>query len=164
MLGVFEQAIKHLERVKPLRDREPSRRWRANYDLVLAQLYWYQLRLFEYGIGMDQFVRLELAGRITNNRKHNRWFVREDGRRMVLPDEKNQKRFKVTPEELKAKRRFALARLRDVEERHAGTPWASRARWESRRPFGVTFGSFYQAPSKPGKAGPRRKLTPTPKL
>jgi len=164
MLTVFERAIRHLEGVKSLRDREPSRRWRANYDLVLAQLYWYQLRLFEYGIGLDQFLRLELANRITNNRRHNRWFVREDGRRMVLPDEQNRKRFKVAPEELQAKKEFALQRLREVEERHPGTPWARRAQWESRRPFGVTFGSYYQPPPKPGKPRPRRKLTPVPKL
>lgn len=164
MLRFFGQAINYLERVKPLRAHEPSRRWRANYDLVLAQLYWYQLRLFEYGIGMDQFIRLELKDRVTNNHRHNRWFIREDGRRMVLPDERNQKRFKITAEELQAKRKFALARLREVEKRHPGTPWAHRAHFEAGRPFGVTFGSYYQPPPKPGKRRPRRKLTPTPKL
>ena len=169
LLIVFAKAINHLEKVKPLRARERSRRWRANYDLVLAQLYWYQFRLFEYGIGMDQFVRLELKNRLTKNKKHNVWWISEDrsrnSRRMVLPDKVNQKRFNISPEQLKAKMQFALAQLRDVQERHPGTPWAKRAAWEARRPVSVSFGSRYQPPPKPGKRGPPRpKLTPRPKL
>jgi len=160
MLSIFEKAIKHLENVEPLRTQEPSRRWRANYDLIRAQLYWYQLRLFEYGIAMDQFVRKGMK----QNPKHNRWYIRETSRKLVLPDEINQKRFKITPEELKEKYHTALARLEEVSRRHEGTPWAKRAKWERKRPFGAKFGTYYQAPPKRTKRKRRPKPTPPPKL
>ena len=166
MIRLFEKAIRHLESVQSLREREESRRWRANYDLVLAQLHWYQLRLFEYGIGLEQFIRKDLKARLVKNPKHNRWFIRESGRHLVLPDKQNQKRFGVTPEQLKEKHSAAMRRFANIAKYHAGTPWATRARWESRRPFGVTFGSFYRAPPKKTNrpARPRPKPTPPPKL
>ncbi len=58
ILGVMQLARNRLAQVKDLRDSEPSRRWRANYDLISAQLLWYQVRLFEYGIGLEQFARV----------------------------------------------------------------------------------------------------------
>ncbi|MFQ5732600.1 MAG: vWA domain-containing protein [Planctomycetaceae bacterium] len=165
MLRVFERAIRDLERVKPLRDLEPSRRWRANYDLILAQLRWYQLRLFEYGIGLEQFMRKDLRDRLVKNPKHNRWRIHESGRWLILPDARNQKRFGVTPEELKQKYQAALEQLAWVANQYPGTPWAKRAKWESRRPFGVRFQSYYQPPAPPGQPRkPRPKPTKPPIL
>jgi hypothetical protein len=160
LIALFERGIVSLEKVRPLRDKEPSRRWRANYDLILAQLHWYQLRLFGYGIGLEQFVRKGAK----NKPKDNRWFIRESNRELVLPDELNQKRFKISPEDLQEKFYAAKGRLKEVERMHPGTPWASRANWELRRPIGVTFGTYYQPPPKPSKSRPRPKPTPPPTL
>lgn len=160
LLALFERAIVALQKVRPLRAKEPSRRWRANYDLILAQLHWYQLRLFEYGIGLEQFVRKGAKNKPTDNR----WYIRETGRNLVLPDELNQKRFKVTPQELQDKYYAARARLEEVRRMHPGTPWATRAAWELKRPFGVTFGTYYQPPPKPGKSRPRPRPPKPPNL
>ena len=160
-----QRSIRELEAVKPLRAHEASRRWRASYDLILAQLRWYQLRLFEYGIGMDQIVRNELKARLLKYPKHNRWTIRETSRKLALPDSQNQKRFGVSPEELQQRYSAALEELAWVQKQHPGTPWASRAKWESRRPFGVTFGSYYRPPPKKGvKSRPRPKPPKPPKL
>lgn len=162
MIAAFEWAIRRLEGVRSLRENEPSRRWRANYDLIRAQLRWYQLRLFEYGIGLDQFARRDLRTLLAKHPRHNRWYVRETGRKLVLPDPANQKRFKITPEQLRQKHREALEEFARVAKLHDGTPWASRAKWEARRPFGLKFGSYESKPGKPGKRRP--KPPPPPQL
>ncbi|GAB4139243.1 MAG: hypothetical protein Tsb009_08060 [Planctomycetaceae bacterium] len=166
MLGVMERAIRKLQSVEPLRAKEPSRRWRANYDLILGQLHWYQLRLFEYGIGMDQFVRKGIAARKARYPKHNRFYIRETGRNLVLPDERNAKMFGVTAEKLKEMHQAALNRLEEIRKKHPETPWASRAAWEKKRPFGVTFNTYYQPPPPKNRppAKPRPRPTPPPKL
>lgn len=167
MLKLYERAIYEIERVRYLRAKEPSRRWRAAYDLIRAQLHWYQLRLFEYGIAMDQFVRVGMKQALAKTkgaRQHNRWYVRETSRKLVLPDELNEKRFGVSPEVLKSKFEKAQGLLAAVKENHPGTPWAERAAWELRRPFGAVFRTYYQAPPKRGKSRPRPKPTPPPKL
>jgi hypothetical protein len=164
LLGVMERAIRYMEAVRPDRAKEPSRRWRANYDLILAQLHWYQLRLFEYGIGMDQFIRKGIPASKIKNPKHNRFYIREIGGKIQLPDELNAKKFGVTAEALKEKHKEALARLAKVRETHPETPWASRADFERGRPFSVTFRTYYQAPPKKRKAVKRPRPTPPPKL
>ena len=164
LLGVMERAIRYMEAVRPLRAKEPSRRWRANYDLIIAQLHWYQLRLFEYGIGMDQFIRKGIPASKIKNPKHNRFYIREIGGKIQLPDELNVKKFGVTPEALKEKHKEALARLAKVRETHPETPWAARAVWESKRSFSVTFKTYYQPPPKKRKAVKRPRPVPRPKL
>ncbi|MCH8829831.1 MAG: VWA domain-containing protein, partial [Planctomycetes bacterium] len=146
LIVVMQRAIQLLEKVRPLRAKERSVRWRANYDLISAQLKWYQLRLFEYGIGMDQFVRTGIPLRLLKNPKHNRFVIRENGRNLVLPDALNQKRFRISGEELKARQQMALKELAEVQKKHPETPWASRAVYEMKRAFGVTFTTYYQPP------------------
>lgn len=67
ILVVMQQARRHLGRVKDERDKEPSKRWRANYDLISAQLLWYQVRLFEYAIGLEQFARKGIPAQVQKN-------------------------------------------------------------------------------------------------
>ncbi|MCA9070564.1 MAG: hypothetical protein KDA84_16650, partial [Planctomycetaceae bacterium] len=164
ILNVMQQARRHLASVEDLRDSEPSRRWRANYDLISAQLLWYQVRLFEYAIGLEQFARKGVPARLKENPKHNRWYIREDPSDFVLPDELQQKLLGVSPEELEQVRDKALEGLRKVQEEHAGTPWSRRAEWEINRKTGVQFRTYYQAPPKPSKPVKRPKPPPPPKL
>ena len=53
-MQLVEQAIALLEKIKPLRAAEATQRWRAGYDLSLAQLYIFRLRLYQYLLAMDQ--------------------------------------------------------------------------------------------------------------
>ncbi|MBW3538977.1 MAG: VWA domain-containing protein [Planctomycetes bacterium] len=162
--AALASAQKHLERVRPLREREPSLRWRANYDLIQAQLYWYRLRLFEYALGLDQFVKAGLAESLVKNPMHNRWYVREAPSDWVYPDEAQQKLFKISPDDLKVMHKTAQEQFAHVQELHPGSPWFRRAEFELGRKFGVTFGTYYQPPPKPGPSPPRPKPTPPPKL
>lgn len=164
ILSVMQQARRHLASVKDLRDSEPSRRWRANYDLISAQLLWYQVRLFEYAIGLEQFARKGVPARLKENPKHNRWYIREDPSEFVLPDELQQKLLGVTPDELEQVRDNAIEGLEAVKKLHAGTPWSRRAEWELKRKTGVQFRTYYQPPPKPTKSKPRPKPPAPPKL
>ncbi len=164
ILGVMQQARLHLARVKSLRDSEPSRRWRANYDLISAQLLWYQVRLFEYAIGLEQFSRLGVPSKLQQNPNHNRWYIRENPSAFVMPDAVQQKLLGVTPEELQKAYDQAIAGLQKVQVEHADSPWAWRAEWEMKRKSGVQFNTYYQSPPKPSKNVNRPKPPPPPKL
>ncbi len=165
ILGVMQQARRHLANVRELRDSEPSRRWRANYDLISAQLLWYQVRLFEYAIGLEQFARKGVPAVLQKNPKHNRWYIREDPSDFVMPDDVQQRFLGVTPEELQAVYDQAVAGLQAVQREHAGSPWARRAEWELKRKSGVQFKTYFQPPPPPSKPSkPTPKPPPPPKL
>ncbi|MCH7686699.1 MAG: VWA domain-containing protein, partial [Planctomycetes bacterium] len=51
---LLNQVIPTLEKLQPLRDKESSERWRANYDLIKAQCIAFRVRLFQYLLAMDQ--------------------------------------------------------------------------------------------------------------
>ena len=158
ILNAMQEARRHLARVKDQRDSEPSQRWRANYDLISAQLLWYQVRLFEYGIALEQFTRAGLPARLKQNPRHNRWFIREDPSDFLMPDALQQKLLGVTPEELQQAFDQAVAGLKKVQEEHPGSPWSRRAEWELGRKSGLQFNTYYQGPPK----GNNNKPTPPP--
>lgn len=160
ILSAMASAQKHLEKVRPLREKEASVRWRANYDLIVAQLFWYRVRLFEYAIGLDQFAKRGLPQALKEHPMHNRWSIVEDPSDFVVPDEGQQKLLGVTPDELIAAREEGMQRLKKVRELHPGTPWARRAEWELNRKFGVRFKTYYQPPPQPHP--PRKQPTPPP--
>jgi hypothetical protein len=159
ILAAMQQARRHLGRVKDQRDSEPSERWRANYDLISAQLLWYQVRLFEYAIGLEQFARKGIPAQVQKDPKLNRWYIQEDPSEFVMPDELQQKLLGVTPEELQQVYDQAVAGLEKVKADHPGTPWARRAEWELARKSGVQFRAYFQGPSKPST---KKRPTPPP--
>ncbi|HUG93538.1 MAG TPA: VWA domain-containing protein [Planctomycetaceae bacterium] len=163
ILGAMKLAEQHLERVRPLRARERSLRWRANYDLITAQLPWYRVRMFEYAIALHQFALQGVPAALAKNSEHNRWYIRESPSEWVLPDAEQQKLLQVTAEDLQQAHESARGRLEDVKRQHPGSPWAQRAEWELGRKFGVTFGTYYQAPPRPDAPPPPRP-TPPPRL
>lgn len=158
ILGVLAAAQKHLEAVKPLRESEPSSRWRANYDLMVAQLFAYRVRLFEYAIALGQFAKT-MPQRLTNA-KNNTWEIRHGSSKLIMPDEAQQKALKVTAEELQAAHKQALEQFDEIQQRHPRTAWARRAEWEEKRQFGATFRDFYRKPPPP--PDPNRKPPPKP--
>ncbi len=165
LLATTQKARASLERVKPLRLREPSARWRANYDLLSAQLAWYEVRLIQYALGLDTFVRTGLAEQLKENPKHNRWFLRETPSEFLLPDEQQQKLLGITPEELKKLHAKAIAELSAVRTDYKDTPWGLRAEWELHRKTGVQFQTyaFVVVPPNP-KTEKDSKPFPLPKL
>ncbi len=165
LIRLVNEAQVHLESVRPLRERENSPRWRANYDLMVAQLWWYKLRLFEYGLALDQFVRQDLPQRLAENPKHNRWQLREAPTgEMVLPNTRQTALLGVTAEELQLAHDRGLELLREVEQNHPDSPWSRRAVWERERGFGISLQTYYQPPPRPPSGKPERKPTPPPNL
>lgn len=164
------RAKTHLEKVKKLRAKEPSLRWRASYDLMYAQLFAYRVRLMQYMIGLRQG-QASLAARKAqgkfSNPKSNRWNMRHGVAKLLLPTETDAKVFGVTPDVLETAHKKAQEQLAMVIRSHPKTPWARRAEWEMRRRFGVVFRDWYWKKPKPSKrkpGKPRPKPPAPPKL
>ena len=164
VLQVMASAHQNLAAVHSLRDAEPSLRWRANYDLMSAQLMAYRVRLFEYGIALGQFGKNMPRLIPAKNPPHNRWEIRHGSNKLLMPDAQQEKALGVTAEQLRSYHREALQQLASVRETHQGTPWAMRAQWEEGRRFGATFRSWYYQKPKPRPNKPRPKPVPVPKL
>jgi len=160
LFGMLSEAQTRLERVRPLREREASRRWRANYDLILAQVMAYRVRIFQYMIAIDQYNK-SLPTRKFHNPKSNAWTVRIGNKKLVEPDSQQLKVANVSLEDLEEARSSAVAQFQFVVTEHPQTPWSIRATWELGRGFGMSFAETFIGPPRPG---PKGKLVPVPKL
>jgi hypothetical protein len=144
-MGLIEIALKMLENIRPLRDTEPSERWRANYDLAYAQLKTFRIRLFQFMLAMDDHAARDPK---PTKKDTNRWSVGRN-QKLFIPDEDQFKRLasafklKMSREEflaeMEATQKEATRMLRDVAMKHPGTPWAIRAQSEISRGFGMKF-------------------------
>ena len=141
-----------LEEVWALRDKETAPRWRANADLMRAQLLAYKIRLYEYGSYLEAFMNDPKILPLTKD--PDLYFIHwQVARRqeMITGD--------VTKQYVEeAKQLFAA-----VIENHPETPWAGRAEKEMSSGFGVELRSYYWRRPKPGD-GPPVELIPIPKL
>jgi hypothetical protein len=141
----MKEAAKH-------RDREKSPRWRAHYDLILAQIIAYRARVFEYGIYLQAFkTQPKPFDPPTPKRVLDYWDLRERGK--TLGAEKTQ------PDIDEATRLFNA-----VIQQYPGTPWATRAAYELRRGWGIDLVAIYRNPNPPPPT--RRPAQPirTPKI
>jgi hypothetical protein len=133
-LNAAEKAMRESARQ---RDREKSPRWRAHYDLILAQLVAYRARVFEYGIYLQAFkTNPKPFDPPTANRAMVRWDVRERGK--TLGADKTQ------PDIDEAVRLFQI-----VIKEYPGTPWATRAAYEMTRGWGIDLAPHYVNPNPP---------------
>lgn len=160
-MGLVEQALAMLDKIRPLRDTEPSMRWRANYDLAYAQLKTFKIRLFQFLLAIDDHVaKSPEPKRKSKDTPSNRWDLRRIPK-MIVPDEdqyarlKQAFRLKMTREEyladLEVKGNEARQLLQQVIDDHQNTPWAGRAKYELRLGFGVTFVDVYRNPNYDNK-------------
>jgi hypothetical protein len=136
------------------RDREKSPRWRAHYDLILAQLVAYKARVYEYGAYLALFkTNPKPTDPPTPNRALRRWVLRERGQTVA---DKITKPFVDDSTQL-----FQL-----VISQYPGTPWATRAQWELSRGFGIDLNAEYYNPNPPpGNGGGRPRVrVATPKI
>ncbi|MBS0210863.1 MAG: VWA domain-containing protein [Planctomycetes bacterium] len=132
LIPMYEQAQKELEKVKGLRAREDSLRWRANYDLIYAQVLAFQVRLHEYSALLEKTAK---EFKPPKDAKSNEWNLFTTAR--TLTDAKT-----------KDLREKAIEALKYVAKEHEGTPYASRARNELARGFGVDIRDNWDDPRR----------------
>jgi hypothetical protein len=126
---LFAEAYQFLKSVEKQRDREPSRRWQAHYDLLLGQMFAYQVKLFEYEYFLRDFVSQPQVPK-----------TKPDKDSVVYWDvgHANHKTRSWAPDKFtKEPRELAERLLQQVIDRHPGTPWAARAQQELSRGFSV---------------------------
>lgn len=126
LIRYLAEAQKALESVAALRARERSPRWRANYDLIYAQVVSYQARLQEYGWYMAEFVKNPKAVKniLGPARPTNGWYVG------VIPR-------LLKPDVTQSQRDKADGLFRELQKEYAGTPWGERAKDEINRGYGI---------------------------
>jgi hypothetical protein len=144
-MAMTNQALAILAEIKPLRDKESSQRWRANYDLATAQLLSYRVRLFQFLLAMDRHAANPPQPK---DPKSNEWHIHHT-RTVTEPDDQQFDRLKKAYK-LKVDREEFLQELKTQQTRarklyqfviieHPGTPWARRASHELALGFGVNF-------------------------
>jgi hypothetical protein len=141
-LQLFNEALRLLDTVKPLRAKEQSQRWRANYDLIHAQCKAYRVRLFQLLLALDQHKKNRPVPKITNGVQNNMWNVVRQ-KIMLPPDPVQVKQTKVDLDELNQQMEEATQEFQAIVENHPRTPWARRAQYEMNIGFGVMFVDGY---------------------
>jgi hypothetical protein len=139
LLTYMADAQAVLETGTKLRDQEADPRWQANFDLIAAQLVGYQARIYEYGVGLEAFLRNYPA----EIRRHppmrgaealHNWHIRLRNRTLT----EESRSYIVKADEM----------LQQVAETYRGTPWGARAEWEFQRGYGVYLAPYYDEPWK----------------
>ncbi|QDT94955.1 vWA domain-containing protein [Gimesia aquarii] len=141
-MGLLQKSVDILESIKPLRAQEKSQRWRAAYDLTLAQCLAYRVRLFQFCLAMDQHAKNMPAPK---KKESNVWHVVR-GKKMLPPDPAQVKLTKVSVENLNQQLKKAEAQYKQVIKEHAATPWAQRAQFELNQGFGMSFKESFRDP------------------
>lgn len=136
LIQYYAQAQQALETVGKHRDRDPSVRWRANYDLAHAQTIAYQARLHDYVAYVGAFVKTPKAikNELGPSRPTNEWNAALIQRTLV-DDPK-----------VAALRDRSTALYRQLAKDYPGTPWSARAELELARPFGLEFREAHEVP------------------
>lgn len=160
-MGLLTQAQTRLDGVKKQRDKEPSRRWRANYDLILGQIMAYRVRLFQYMLALDQFGKTFPKRRL--NDKSNAWAIAIDQKELLKPDAQELKATNVSLKDMEDAQIAATKQFELVQKEHPNTPWAARAAWEMNRGFGMQFREHY-FPPPPKNPPPSPPAPPPPNL
>src|SRR5204863_8299669 len=132
-MGLLNQAMQMLEKVRHLREREESQRWRANFDLAYAQVLAYRVRLFQFLLQMDAYLNNFPQPKNPQNNIWNIVRVHE----MLAPTERQIKLTKVDMTELKTQLEMAKSQFEFVRRSHPGTPWAHRAEFELAQGLGM---------------------------
>jgi len=129
-LAGMERGLKALDIQEKARDREPSLRWQANYDLLRAQLVGYAARVRSYRMALDGGMKKAKVTPRTMppNKELAGWRIREKNE--ASGDD-------ATVEMLERSIELYVA----VMENHPETPWAARAEWELNRDFKYPVGS-----------------------
>ena len=147
------EAEKALERLKSRRDNEQSPRWRANYDLILAQILTYKVHVYEYGAYLEEFKKNPKKVPLT----------KPGGVRLAQWDVRHRQQT-VAGELTRSYIERGREMFNGIIKEHAGTPWAARAEWELKRGFGVELVEHYVGPPGPRTSQPSSMPVKIPKL
>jgi hypothetical protein len=134
-----------LEGLQKARDREPSRRWQAHYDLMLAQVVAYQVKTYEYRACLAEMVKtVPKPKKLPSADLMVEWELHHS----TVP--------KASKEETAKKYAEATKLLKLVIERHPKTPWADLAQDELNRGLSVQRTEWRHSP----RYYEREKLVP----
>ena len=125
-----DEALVPINSVIKLRDREVSRRWQANYDLIRGRLLAMKVRCIEYDWAC---ARMKKDPPKFSSPKFNAW--------RLVPDQNIQ-----YSEKAVAAAKEAQMLLRRVIEDHPSTPWALLAERELKDPLGFKWVESYVPP------------------
>jgi hypothetical protein len=142
-----DEALQPINQVAKLRDREPSRRWQAHYDLIRGRLLAMKVRCYEYNWAC---ARMKKDPQKFTNPRSNAW--------RLEPDTTIRYSDKAA-----AAAREAEALLRRVVNDHPATPWALLARRELRDPLGFKWVETYVPPIRRNNDNAARKKKNDPK-
>jgi hypothetical protein len=161
-----EPPLKELLQVEKERDKEQSRRWRVEYDLLLGRLLAARVRTYTYNAICAEMKRKK---RPFQRPDSNMWSLRPDA---SIPDG-IEKAARVQEHAEKAREL-----LRRVVDENAGTPWAEFAQRELQTELGFKWVESYRPPppvasnrpatpaktaQAPAKAPPAAATPPVPK-
>jgi len=127
---VVEEALGPVAAAARYRDREISRRWQAQYDLIHGRLLAMKVRAYEYNSAGARLVKDPPK---FQNSRSNAW--------RLVPDRTIQYSEKAAAAGLEAE-----ALLRKVVEEHPDTPWALLAARELKDPLGFKWVETYVPP------------------
>jgi|GEM_PF-952752 len=144
-LNVLLKIEERLHALKPLRDREPLKRWQAHYDLMLAQIVAYQVKAYEYRAVIDEMGSSPPKPKTMPSEELQVDWVIEHSKDRKAPKEKTDKKYAQAQELLKK-----------VVAMHPNTPWADLANDELRRGLGCHRIEWHRSPQYDERA----KLVP----
>jgi len=124
-LNVLLKIEDRLATLKPLRDREPLKRWQAHYDLMMAQIVAYQVKAYEYRALIEEMGKAPPKPKTMPSQELAVEWVIEHSKDRKAPKENTQKKYAQ-----------ATALLKKVVEMHPKTPWADLAQDELNRGLG----------------------------
>ncbi len=126
------EALGPINAVAKLRDREPSRRWQAHYDLIRGRLLAMKVRCYEYNWAC---ARMKKDMPKFSNPRSNAW--------RLVPDTNIQ-----YSKNAAAAAKEAETFLRRVVEEHPATPWALLAQRDLKDPMGFKWVEHYVPPMR----------------
>jgi len=129
-----------LKAAKPLRDREPDKRWQAHYDLMLGQIVAYEVKAYEYLACLDEMADLMRKGQLKPSKMPIKdqltvnWVINHS-QRQKAPKAETEKKYAEAKQLLQA-----------VIKNHPNTPWADLAQDEMNRGFGCQRDEEHHGP------------------
>ncbi|MFO0958629.1 MAG: vWA domain-containing protein [Isosphaeraceae bacterium] len=129
-LYTVDEALLPINQVAKVRDKEPSRRWLAHYDLIRGRLLALKVRCSEY---TGQCAKMKRDTPKFTKANSNAW--------RLVPDAEIHYSDKAA-----AAAKEAETILRRVIADHPGTPWATLAQRELQHPMGLKWVETYVPP------------------
>lgn len=135
-LNALVEIQKRLEKIKKHRDREPLRRWRAHYDLMLAQVVVFQIKAYEYRALMAQLAQKPKKPSKAPTPNLAITFVVDHASKGLAPDAETAKKYSE-----------ANHLLNNVIAEYPDTPWADLAKDALTRGFSVVLNQWEHSPN-----------------